>query len=328
MSFLNTSCALQVAFVFIGLSISSALFVNNTWTVQVTVSWVFNRTTSKGVSGASSGTFTSTVISVIKTVSSANWVSRKISTHCARLRGLSSFLSNRAFTKMLERTIIALKLTKISVSLKFVSVLSTSRHENIRAKLTLLFSSSSYKSRAFADSKLENSDSVHGACVIVGKSVNTANRSVFSWAVVSNSTRSSSFMDLLGTVQNTLVFISESSKRANWFERSSKTVTLDRFFGSKKFKDSVRSFNSAWTFVSKIYVVVFLCTSVHVGYVILTANRHENLWTIGLKNFFLDSGFFVYHNGFNFGARSLMFNLDVCSSDSASIFVSTVIDSA
>lgn len=129
-------------------------------------------------------------------------------------------------------------------------------------------------------------------------------------------------MNLLCAVENALVFVGKSGERADWFEGFSSAVAHDWFVGIQKFENSVASSDSAWSFVSHVDFVELKGASVLVGNVIFSANRHERLRTVG--NYYLLSGFF--HNDFSLLTRTVVFFLNVCSCDSAGVFVGNVVN--
>ena len=167
MSHLN-SCASKETSVIISPSISSANIIQNSNAVLFTIS--IHRTSSLAIllTVTLAGAFA--FISVVESVTSADRFGLEgVTFLTVSLERM--FLINDAFTEVSEFGLIALQLTEISVS---ITVITTSRHENIRAVLAALV-----KAWAFSHSLSKNSYAFLGAGVIIGQTVNTANRSIF-----------------------------------------------------------------------------------------------------------------------------------------------------
>jgi hypothetical protein len=115
------------------------------------------------------------------------------------------FIFNFAFSEAYELRVVTLKFTEVS---KGNAIASAHRHEHSGAVLT------SFQDRGtFSVANLNCSDAIKSAFVIICKTVNSANRSVFLWAVARSSARANGLVNLLSTVQNTFVFVGVSAKR-------------------------------------------------------------------------------------------------------------------
>ena len=134
---------------------------------------------------------TETTVLIVSTISSANWL-KKIRTFIASHKILSLVF---AFSEVLEISFITFEFTQVSIS---NSIFSTSRHESFGTKLT------SFKDRrTLSVSLFNNSNTILHALIIIGQTINSANRSVKLGTVTSGHARSFGGCDLLRTRENT-----------------------------------------------------------------------------------------------------------------------------
>lgn len=130
------------------------------------------------------------------------------------------FIFNFTFSKTDKLRVVTLKFTEVS---KGNTVATTHRHKHSRTVLT-----SFQDRRTFSISNLNCSYTIKSTFIIICKTVNSTNRSIFLLTVTRSGARSNRLMNLLSTVQNTFVFVCVSSKRTNWGEILSFTSTNQR----------------------------------------------------------------------------------------------------
>ena len=212
-SFLVSSTS-QITQIVISNSINTAHRTQNTST---SCTRFFNRTTSFRVFLAISFASAHALIFVVSTISTADRM--RVSWACITTLGVLA-LFVFAFAKSYEFLLIALQFTKVSVS---DSISTTSWQEQFGTEFT-----TSQNGWAFSIALFHDTNTFHGAFVVVSQSINTTNWSVNFWTVTWSKARSFGLWDLLGAAQDTKVFIGVSCKRADWLEFFSSTVTSQR----------------------------------------------------------------------------------------------------
>jgi len=68
-----------------------------------------------------------------------------------------------------------------------------------------------HKRWTLTNTKLQNSNRIHSASIVISETVNATGRSVFTGAIIGYCTRTFCLVNLLSTAEQTEVFVSETS---------------------------------------------------------------------------------------------------------------------